>query len=393
MHFCFSLGRIISKADNVARTFYMPDTKFGLTISMYPPKEIVRAGLLAEKYGFDSVWVPDHLTDLPPSGDRVEPWTTLSAIGARTRHVMLSPCVTDTQRRHPAVTAHCISTLDELTDGRAALAIGAGEVMNIKPFGLPWEDSRGRAERLSEAVQVIKLLLGSSREKPVNFSGNFYNLTEAWLDQHPVQKPHPPLYVGALGSRHTLRIVGKYGDGWFPWLNTLETFISRSEIIRGAAQEVGRPFNEIERVVLLFTVATKDKKLQKRAIDALKAEVLVLTDRKVLEKMGFEVPIKGAEYKYQRTLPTQERADAAATAAENMPDEVVAQFMTIGDANQFIEKIDQFVKAGARHIAIRDVIGQYLFGSLDRGEETLRLFAKKIIPYFRGTVKGKRKRG
>lgn len=111
---------------------------------------------------------------------------------------MLSPCVTDTQRQHPAVTAHCVSTLDELTDGGAALAIGAGEVMNIKPFRLPWEDSRGRAERLSEVIQVIKLLLGSSRENPVSFSGNFYNPTESWLVSTLFRNPIHHCTLGPL---------------------------------------------------------------------------------------------------------------------------------------------------------------------------------------------------
>jgi alkanesulfonate monooxygenase SsuD/methylene tetrahydromethanopterin reductase-like flavin-dependent oxidoreductase (luciferase family) len=106
--------------------------------------------------------------------------------------------------------------------------------------------------------------------------------------------------------------------------------------------------------------------------------------------MGFEVPIEGSDYKYQKTLPTQERADAATKAAANMPDEIASEFMTIGDATQFIEKIDQYVKAGARHIAIRDVVGQYLFGSLQRGEDTLKLFNRKIIPYFKVTTKKKR---
>ncbi len=375
----------------VGEAIVMQNIKFGLTVSMYPPKDLVRAGVLADKYGFDSVWAPDHLTDLPPSGDRVEPWTTLATIGAKTKHVMLSTCVTDTQRRHPAVTAHAVATLDELTDGRGAVAIGAGEVMNVKPFGLPWEDAVGRTERLSEAVQIIKLLWGSSREKTVDFTGKYYTLTQAWLDQHPVQKPHPPLYVGSLGGRRTLEIVGKYGDGWFPWLNSLETFKRRSETIRQAAEAAGRPFDEIERCALLFTAATKDEKLQKRAMDALKPEILVLVGRNVLKEMGFEVSIEGSDYKYQKTLPTQEKADIAANAAAGMPDEIAAEFMTIGDAGQFIEKIDQFIKAGARHITVRDVVGQYLYGSLDRGEETLKMFSRKIMPYFKETTKKKRK--
>jgi alkanesulfonate monooxygenase SsuD/methylene tetrahydromethanopterin reductase-like flavin-dependent oxidoreductase (luciferase family) len=369
----------------------MEGLKFGTTISMFPTRDFVRAGMLADKYGLDSVWIPDHMTDLPPSGDKAEPWTTLSAIGARTEHVMLSPIVTDTQRRHPAVTAHAVSTLDELTNGRAALALGAGELMNIKPFGLPWEDPQGRADRLAEAVQVIKLLWGSTREKPVDFSGKYYNLTQAWLDQHPVQKPHPKLFVGSLGGPRTLKVIGKYADGWVPWMNTVETFKRRSEKIREVAEQVNRSFDEIDRAVVVFTAATKDERLQKRAIDALKAEIIVVNDRRVLKEMGFDVLIDGSEYKYQKSLPTQERADIASRAASSMPDEIAAEFMVIGDSSQLIEKIDRYIRAGARHVIIRDVIGQYLFGSVDKAEETFRLFAQKVIPYFKGETEKKAK--
>jgi alkanesulfonate monooxygenase SsuD/methylene tetrahydromethanopterin reductase-like flavin-dependent oxidoreductase (luciferase family) len=365
----------------------MSKIRFGLNISMFTAKEIVTAGLMAEKYGFDSVWIPDHLTDLPPSGDRVEPWTILSAIGSRTKRIMLSTCVTDTQRRHPAVTAHTVATLDELTDGRAALAIGAGEGMNIKPFGLPWEDPTGRTERLSEAVQVIKLLWESSREKPVDFNGKYYTLTNAWIDQKCFAAHHPTLYVGSLGTRRTLRVVAKHGDGWFPWLNTLDTFKRRSQIIREEAAAAGRPFDEIERVALLFTAATKDEKQQKAALTTVKPEILVIVDRSVLKNMGFTVPIQGADYKYQKTLPTQEKAALAAEAAKAMPDSVAADFIIMGDASQLIEEIDQYVKAGARQVVIRDVIGQYLTGSLRQEEQTLKLFSQKIIPYFKEKAK------
>jgi alkanesulfonate monooxygenase SsuD/methylene tetrahydromethanopterin reductase-like flavin-dependent oxidoreductase (luciferase family) len=122
-----------------------------------------------------------------------------------------------------------------------------------------------------------------------------------------------------------------------------------------------------------------------------KGEIIVVNDRSVLKEMGFEVPIEGSEYKYQKSLPTQEKADIAIRAAANMPDEVAARFMVIGDASQFIEKIDEYVKAGARLIIIRDVIGQYLYGSVDKARDTFEFFAKKIIPYFKGKERKKTK--
>jgi alkanesulfonate monooxygenase SsuD/methylene tetrahydromethanopterin reductase-like flavin-dependent oxidoreductase (luciferase family) len=74
-----------------------------------------------------------------------------------------------------------------------------------------------------------------------------------------------------------------------------------------------------------------------------------------------------------------------------MPDEIAAEFMVIGDSSQLIEKIDRYIRAGARHVIIRDVIGQYLFGSVDKAEETFRLFAQKVIPYFKGETEKKAK--
>jgi alkanesulfonate monooxygenase SsuD/methylene tetrahydromethanopterin reductase-like flavin-dependent oxidoreductase (luciferase family) len=282
--------------------------------------------------------------------------------------------------------------LDELTNGRGGVAVGAGELMNIKPFGLPWEDAASRIERLSEAVQVIKLLWGSSWQKPVDFSGEYYNLSRAWLDQHPVQKPHPPLYIGSLGSRRTLKVVGKYADGWFPWMNTLETFKRRSDIIREAAQEAGRSFDEIERAIVLMVAATRDENLQKRARDATRTEAVVLTDPKVLKEMGFEVPPEYTiDHKYQRIMPTREMAEFVTGVAAKMPDEVLDKFMAIGDADQLIERINDFIKAGARHIAIRDTVGESAFLSIDRLEKTLQVFHRKVIPYFKGTTRRTKK--
>jgi len=185
---------------------------------------------MAEKHGFDSVWIPDHLIE---DGALVDPWSVMAVIGTQTEHVFLCTGVTDTQRCHPAKTAQSVATVDELSHGRAGLGIGAGEAMNIVPFGISWDkDSRDRAQRLREAIEVIKLLWGSSKENMVNYEGRFFRLKRAWLDQHPTQKPHPPVYVGALSSTRLLELTGEIGEGWFSWLVTPETFRKRQEKIR-----------------------------------------------------------------------------------------------------------------------------------------------------------------
>lgn len=364
--------------------------RFGLTLSMYPPHDLVRLGITAERYGFDSVWVPDHFVDLPPSGDRVEPWTVLSAIGAKTERVMLSTGVTDVQRNHPARTAHIVATLDELTHGRAAIGIGAGEAMNIVPFGIAWEEPKVRIERLKEYVMVMKMLWSSSRDRTVTFKGKFYELNGAWLDQSPVQKPSPPVYIGALGaSKSLLRVVGEVGDGWFPWLNSPETFKSRSEVIKEAARRAGRDPSSLDLAIVLFIALTEDPDLQKRAIDALKPEIYVLVDRETLKNLGYEAPTIGYDVKhiYCHAPATNEVADKAAEAARDMPDGVAKKFMAVGGVDECIKTIEEFVKVGATHITLRDVAGQYVLGRPDETEKMVKTFGERIIKYFRDQMR------
>jgi alkanesulfonate monooxygenase SsuD/methylene tetrahydromethanopterin reductase-like flavin-dependent oxidoreductase (luciferase family) len=350
----------------------------------YPPIELVKAGVMAEKHGFDTIWVQDHFTDLPPSGDRVDPWVIMTAVGVQTHKVRLGPGVTDVQRLHPAKMAHIISTLDDLIQGRTMLAIGAGEAMNVVPYGLPWEPPTVRVERLKETIQVMRLLWKSRRDEPLSFTGSYYRLDKAWLDQHPYQNRSPNIYIGALGAPRTLRLVGEVADGWFPWFNTPETFKKRVGIIEEGAKRAGRSLDDIDLVALFYVALTDDEQLKKKAINAVKAEILVLNRRDLLKNMGYEVKsAENIDYDYQHVLATHESATVAATLSADMPDEVAAQFMLVGSPDDCIETIERFVKLGAKHVVVRDAIGQYLFGSVEKGEETLRNIGQNVIPYFR----------
>src|SRR5580692_11488670 len=129
----------------------------------------------AEELGYDFIWVPDHLTDIPPASAVYDAWTMLAYIGAKTSRAMLASGVTDTQRMHPAKTASTVATLDNLTGGRAVLGIGAGEVMNTRPYGMEWESADMRILRVKEYIQVVRKLWSSSFEHQVGFEGELYN--------------------------------------------------------------------------------------------------------------------------------------------------------------------------------------------------------------------------
>jgi phthiodiolone/phenolphthiodiolone dimycocerosates ketoreductase len=322
--------------------------KFGFTEVSVGPEQAVSDGVLAEKAGFDSVWIPDHFTDV--NGDKLEPWTCLAAIGALTERVELGPAVTDTQRTHPTRSAHAVACLDGIAPGRALLGIGAGEAMNVVPFGLPWGEPAERAARLEEAVRVIKLLWSSTREDQVDYSGKYYTMKSAFLSLHPVRKPHPPVYIGAMGARTTLEIVGREGDGWFAWLNTRDQFRKRWKIIEEAARAAGRNPKKIDSASHCMVALPRDADERKAAM--LGAKATLLMEKKTLESMGYTDHLKFLQY--QNFTISNEYVKKIFTAASEIPDEYVHKVMAVGSIDDIRALIEQMTKTGVKHLIVAD---------------------------------------
>lgn len=353
------------------------EIKFGYNILSLSALDSVKAGVMAEKYGFDSVWVPDHLVE---DGALVDPWSVMAVIGTQTKRVFLCTGVTDTQRCHPAKTAQSVATIDELTHGRAGLGIGAGEAMNIVPFGIPWDEyPRDRAERLREAIEVIKLLWGSSKEKLVSYEGKFFRLNDAWLDQHPTQKPNPPVYVGALSSTRLLELTGEIGDGWYSWLVTPETYVKRRENIKRAAERAGRKLEDIDTVATIYTAFTDDPKIQRKLTESTRLEILI-SDYTGLKSFGVKLPLP-ERYTYQYVAVTERYSSILVELARQIPEEIFKKYAAIGSVDECIDFIDGFVRVGATHISICDLMVDVkgLLGV----EETLKTYGSRIIPYFK----------
>ena len=346
----------------------MTSIRFGYVDFGVDPLSALEYAILAEKNGFDSVWVPDHFIDI--NGDRLEPWTVLSAIAVKTRKIRLASSVTDTQRSHPARTAHSVACLDVISRGRVILGIGAGEAMNIVPFGLPWEAPRERVARLEEAIKVIRALWKSSREDPTSFAGKFYRLEDAFLSQSPKQKPGPPIYVGAMASRRALEIVGRLGDGWYPWLNTSDTYRRRWSTIKEAAEEAGRSVKQIEPVLHVMMAFPQNASESKSALSAGKTSLV--TEKTVLASLGY-TPQTG----HYQNLVSLSKKDVAniMDIAEGIPDDLVYQTMAIGGIDEVKDNIDKLARLGVRHFAIVDLLGPKTV------RRTLKLFRKIIRDY------------
>ncbi|MGA3405139.1 MAG: LLM class flavin-dependent oxidoreductase [Candidatus Bathyarchaeia archaeon] len=343
--------------------------KFGYVIVGSNPTSAVEQGLLAEKSGFHRVWVPDHFVDV--NGDKLEPWTILSAIAVKTKKVKLGSGVTDTQRSHPARTAHAVACLDFLSSGRAVLGIGAGEAMNITPFGLPWDSPADRVARLAEAIQVIQALWKSTRENPTSFNGRFYKLENAFMSQLPTQRPHPPIYIGAIASKRALQVVGQLGDGWYGLLNTPETFKKGWSIVKEAAESAGRSAAQIEPSSHLMMAFPRNSAEKKAAL--LGGKAMLLMEKKVLATFGYSPQIEH----YQRLMVLEADVKKVMTAAEEIPDDIAYRTMAIGGKEEVESKIEELAKAGVKHFAVADFLAP---ASTKR---TLKLFRGIIKKYVR----------
>jgi F420-dependent oxidoreductase-like protein len=205
----------------------------------------------AEDAGFDSVWVMDHLYQIsmigPPENAMLEAYTLLGALAARTSKVRLGSMVTGVTYRNPALLAKVVTTLDVISSGRAILGIGAAwNEQEHRGYGFDFFTARERFERLTEAVQIIRLMF--TEERP-SFEGSYYRIHEALNVPRPVAAGGPPILVGGSGEKWTLRLVAERADAC-NLFGDVETIRHKISVIEQHCADVGRDPSEITKTRL-----------------------------------------------------------------------------------------------------------------------------------------------
>jgi probable F420-dependent oxidoreductase len=194
--------------------------------------------LAAENAGLDSFWVADHLIARMPDEGEVGQWeafTFLSALAAVTSRLQLGPLVAATSFRNPALTAKMADSLDEISNGRFIMGLGAGwHEPEYQAFGYPFDHL---ASRFEEALQIIVPLL---REGKVDFRGEYASATDAVLRPRGPSPKGPPILIGARRPR-MLRLVARYADAWnTAWHTRPEAVAERWSEMRQICEEEGR---------------------------------------------------------------------------------------------------------------------------------------------------------
>jgi F420-dependent oxidoreductase-like protein len=188
--------------------------RFGLKLSGQDTTiEALRAvWRLADEAGLDHVWDFDHLASIGDGGpDRpiYEGWTLQAAMAEATSRVRIGCLVTGNTYRNPALLAKSAVTVDHLSGGRLEFGIGAAWA-EIEHQMYGFEGLDHRVGRLSESLRIIKSLFTEDR---TNFEGRYYHFKDAIANPKPIQKPHPPFWIGASGPS-TLRLVARHADVW-----------------------------------------------------------------------------------------------------------------------------------------------------------------------------------
>jgi coenzyme F420-dependent glucose-6-phosphate dehydrogenase len=210
-----------------------------LATEQFPPSDLVRQAVEAERAGFDAVNVSDHYQPWWEPGESGHAWVLLGAIGQATDEIPIGTGVTAPVFRHnPAVTAQAFATLEEMFPGRAFVGIGSGEALNESPCGMDWPPLAEQVERMEEALEIINALLDGER---LDHDGRYYRTKKAYL--HTRGERRPPIYVSAFGPRAAGAAARQSQGLW-----TLADPESAPELIdayRSACEDAGKEPGEI----------------------------------------------------------------------------------------------------------------------------------------------------
>jgi alkanesulfonate monooxygenase SsuD/methylene tetrahydromethanopterin reductase-like flavin-dependent oxidoreductase (luciferase family) len=181
---------------------------------------ILEQAQTADRQGFDSVWLGDHLIDyrgrIAPEGP-LDSFTLMTAIGATTSRIRLGWGMLNPSFRNPAHLAKMLATLDQLTEGRVICSLGAGWLKpEYEAYDVPFlDDHDERIAHEHEVVQLLKELWTHPAPERVTFEGRYVRARELSFNPAPYQQPHPPICIGG-DSDATFALATELGDGWVP---------------------------------------------------------------------------------------------------------------------------------------------------------------------------------
>jgi len=236
--------------------------RFGvITLQHLSWKQEIARWKLIEALGFDSVWVADHFVNyFQPNAPWFEAWTLLAALACQTNRIRIGTLVTSMPLRNPAVLARQALTVDHISNGRLELGLGAGASGETDPvYSMTGIEDWGPPERVARFREVVEITDQCLRNRVTTYRGRYYQLKNTAMAPAPIQKPRPPITIGAMGPS-MLKIVARYADTWNSfggeWGASLDVMLKntqqRNEMLDEYCQKIGRDPKTLRRSLLIF---------------------------------------------------------------------------------------------------------------------------------------------
>jgi alkanesulfonate monooxygenase SsuD/methylene tetrahydromethanopterin reductase-like flavin-dependent oxidoreductase (luciferase family) len=242
---------------------------------------------MAEDDGWFGIWYADHY--MPNTGDESfapgdihECWSILPAIAATTSRIRLGPLVAPTSVHHPALLANRAATIDQLSNGRFVLGLGAGwQINEHAAYGIELEAAGARVSRFEESIQVVRSLLDNDR---TNFHGTFYDFTDAPCDPKPAQSVLP-IVVGT-GSPRMLRITARHAQEWNTWGAPELAGERRADFVRGCESVGTDPATMFSSVQALIFMNNDPEAISKIMAGKMADRSIAGSDDHIVEQLG-----------------------------------------------------------------------------------------------------------
>jgi alkanesulfonate monooxygenase SsuD/methylene tetrahydromethanopterin reductase-like flavin-dependent oxidoreductase (luciferase family) len=234
------------------------------------PAAAVDAAVEAERLGYDSIWVADHL--MHGFDDAIlEGWTTLAVIAGRTSRVQLGTIHLAQPFRAPAMTAKMAATLDAHSGGRLIFFYDCGwQEAEVRAYGLEWPPETERIARMEDGLDLIKALWAA--DQPLDFRGRYFSTNAAMCRPGPVQRPRPPIWLGEAHHAAWLDAIVRHADGWNSTPASPTRLGAKLSALRDACDRAGRNIRDLElslEIQVLVAPTTTDVKRIARDIATL----------------------------------------------------------------------------------------------------------------------------
>jgi len=321
----------------------------------FGPNELLDYSILAERRGFDTVFISDHFQPWRHTGGHAPfAMSWLGALGARTSRIVMGTSVlTPTFRYQPSVVAQAFGTLGVMFPGRVILGLGTGESLNEVPAtGVAWPDQKERTARLKEAVTLIRQLWSEQR---VTFKGVYYATDKATIYDRP--DIAPPIYVAAAGPVFA-KYAGQFADG-FICTSGKAPELYRDTLLPNVAAGLaaaGRKPGDVDMMIEMKVSFDTDRR---RALeDTRHWAALALSPE---EKLSVEDPLE------MERLADQLSAERAAK-----------RWIVSTDPDEHVERIRPYLDMGFRHLVFHAP-------GTDQAR-FLNLYADQVLPKLRAAV-------